>query len=162
MAEGFDELKAMMKKFMEDVAVDRAQMVSIVESIQANQKGLADLESSPKVPNPAPPPPPPRPPPPPPPSQKLQLPPLAPPAGGSAPATVECRVDLHNPYTKLRVGTRNRVNGDGILGMPQRYPEMGMSYSAPATPNFCTDPVFSKHEMIDTINHLSAVTNNSV
>jgi hypothetical protein len=45
----------------------------------------------------------------------------------------------------LRVETRNQGNGEGIPGIPPHPPDMGVSHSAPATPNFRTDPVFGKY-----------------
>jgi hypothetical protein len=45
----------------------------------------------------------------------------------------------------LRVETRNRGNGVGILGIPPCPPDMGASHSAPSTPSFRMDPVFGKY-----------------
>ena len=50
MAEGFDEIKAMTKKMMDDAATDRAEMAkdrakmaSLVDTLEATQKLLQDL-----------------------------------------------------------------------------------------------------------------------
>jgi hypothetical protein len=86
--------------------------------------------------------PPPSPPPPlsgtyPPPSEKA--------ATGKSPPTTEKMVDLTVSGNNLRVETRNRGIGEGILGIAPHPPECGASHSDPTTPNFRTDPVFGKY-----------------
>jgi hypothetical protein len=89
------------------------------------------------------------PPPPPPPPPLLQAGTLPPPSGkataGKAPPTTEKTVNLTVGGNNLRVETRNRGIGEGILGIPPRLPKFGTSHSAPTTPNFRMDSVFEKY-----------------
>jgi hypothetical protein len=86
------------------------------------------------------------PPPPPPPPQAGTFPPLSGKVTtGKTPPTTEKMVDLMVGDNNLRVETRNRGIGEGILGIPPGPPEFGASHSAPTTPNFHTDLVFGKY-----------------
>jgi hypothetical protein len=87
----------------------------------------------------------PPPPPPPPPTARSYPPPHGKTVTGKSPLTTEKLLDLMAFNNHLRMETRNRGNGEGILDIPPHPPDMGESHSAPSTPNFRTDPVFRKY-----------------
>jgi hypothetical protein len=79
------------------------------------------------------------PPPPPPPPSSTYLPPSGKAGTGRLSPVAEKLLDLVAFGNNLRVETRNRGNGERMLSIPPRPPEVDASHSVPATPNFCSN-----------------------
>jgi hypothetical protein len=124
---GIEEL---LKQLLDEAASNRSSMARMEESMSelktATDGGPKQIEAM---------------------ERRVEVPPPAPPAGkatvGRSPTT-EKMLDPSTFDNKRSVETWNRGSGEGILGIPPRPPDKGVSHSAP-TPNFRTDPVFGKY-----------------
>jgi hypothetical protein len=84
-------------------------------------------------------------PPPPPPPMGSYPPPSGKAGTGKSLPTTEKLPYLMTAGNHLRMETRNRGNGEGILGIPPHPSECGASHSTPATLTFHSDPLFGKY-----------------
>jgi uncharacterized coiled-coil protein SlyX len=135
---GIEEL---LKQLLDEVVSNRSSMARMEESMRelktvtdGSLKQIEAVERRVETPPPQPPPP-----------ATTQPLPTGKMATGRSPPTTEKMLDPSASGNNLRVETRNRGIGEGILGIAPRPPDMGSSHFAPSTPNFRTDLVFGKY-----------------